>query len=297
LQWKNAAQWWANLVTWTLPAQTSSMDINGQVVGDKGQLTVDLPPGTGENAGNIQQAQAHIIAPDESQQTISLQQFAADRWQGSFPTPQVGAYLVQVTWRAAGKNGEESLTAQSGLVVPYSPEYRSQGTDTRFLTQLAQAARGSLLGPDDTAKVWDMSLVPVSQTVPLTFWLLALAALLLPLDIAARRLASIEFLTVAYKWVLARLSPAQAQLTSAANAIAETPAVSSLSNIRTRRAQLKSRATVPKPPPQHTTQPKATRETPSKPTAVNKQPEVSTTEALLAAKRKRAQVRERTKAD
>jgi uncharacterized membrane protein len=300
LQWKEAAQWWANLVTWTLPAQTSVMDINGQVVGDKGQITVDLPPGTGENAGNIQQAQAHIIAPDESQQTISLQQTAADRWVGSFPTPQVGAYLIQVTWRAGGKNAEESLTAQSGLVVPYSPEYRTQGTDMRFLSQLALATQGSLLGPDDTAKVWDMVLTPVSQTVPLTFWLLALAALLLPLDIAARRLASMEFLTVAYKWLLARLRPAQAQLAGAASALAETPAVSPLSSIRTRRAQLKNRVTTPKPAPPRTIQPKASGEAPAKSVASKRpveKPALSTTEALLAAKRKRTQVRERTKAD
>jgi uncharacterized membrane protein len=296
LQWKNAAQWWANLVTWTLPAQTSSMDINGHVVGDKGQLTVDLPPGTGENAGSTQQAQAHIIAPDSSQQTINLQQTASDRWEGSFPTSQVGAYLVQVTWRAARKNGENSLTAQTGLVVPYSPEYQTQGTDMRFLTLLAQAAKGSSLGPNDTAKVWDIPLVPVSQTVPLTFWLLALAALLLPLDIAARRLASIEFLSVAYKWVLAHFRPAQSQLASAASSVAETPTISSLSSIRTRREQRKSRTTVPKPPPQRTT----TKETPPKPAASKQpieQPKVSTTEALLEAKRKRTQVRERTKAE
>jgi uncharacterized membrane protein len=300
LQWKNAAQWWANLVTWTLPAQTSAMDINGQIVGDKGQLTVDLPPGTSENSGGAQQAQAHVIAPDGSQQTVGLQQTASDRWEGSFPTSLVGAYLVQVTWRAAGKNGENSLTAQTGLVVPYSPEYLTQGTDIRFLTLLAQAAKGNLLGPNDTSTVWDMSLAPVSQTVPLTFWLLALAALLLPLDIAARRLASVEFLTVAYKWVLAHLRPAQAQLTSVASAIAEAPTISSLSSIRTRREQRKSRVTAPKPPPQRTIRTKAAGETPPKPTA-NKQPveqpKVSTTEALLEAKRKRTKVGKGTKAE
>jgi len=43
----------------------------------------------------------------------------------------------------------------------------------RFLTLLAQAAKGSVLGPNDTSKAWDMPLAPVLQTVPLTFWLLA----------------------------------------------------------------------------------------------------------------------------
>ncbi len=293
LQWKDAAQWWANLVTWSLPAQTSAMDINGRVTGDKGQITVDLPPGTSANAGNLQQAQAHIIAPDASQQNISLQPTAPDRWEGSFPVSLVGAYLIQVTWQAAGKNGENRLAAQTGLVVPYSPEYRTQGTDMRFLALLAQAAKGSLLGPGDTAQVYNLPLAPVSQTVLLTFWLLALAALLLPLDIAARRLSSLEFLSIAQKWIRARLHLGQAQLASAAAPLAEAPTISSLSSIRTRREERKNRTPAPRPLRPETSRAKPGRETPATPPArkeQTEQPEVSTTEALLAAKRRRAQI-------
>jgi uncharacterized membrane protein len=304
LMWQNAAKWWANLVTWTLPSQNSAMNINGQVINDTAQLTVDLPAGTSSNSGNQQQAQAHIIAPDGSQQTVTLQPTAPDRWAGSFPATQVGAYLVQVTWQARnGKTVINKLTAQSGLAVPYSPEYRTQGTDTHFLTELAHADNGTLLGPNDTAKVYTLPLAPVSLSYPLTWILLALAALLLPLDIAARRLASIEFISEAYKWLITRLKPAQTRLATSAGALAETPLGSSLSSIRSRREQRRKRvassATRTKPSPTSSTlrqeakkrqtgdKPEPPSKQPASKQSETKQPAQSTTEALLAAKRKR----------
>lgn len=292
LSWKDAARWWANLVTWTLPAQNSAMNINGKVVNDTGQLTVDLPPGTTANGGNQQQAQAHIVGPDSSQQTVNLQPTAPDRWEGSFPLSQVGAYIIQVSWQNASKTNPSKLVAQTGLVVPYSPEYHTEGTDTRFLTLLAQAGKGQLLGANDTANVFNLPLVPVSTAVPLVFWLLGLAALLLPLDIAARRLASIEFLVIAYRWLQAKLKPGQAALATAT--AAEAPTIASLSSIRTRRAERKSQITPTKaaPKPLSKTSPKVQEQ--AAPAPVEKkqpaqQPQVSATETLLAAKRKRAQ--------
>ena len=78
LTWNNAARWWANLVTWTLPTPSdSALTVNGKVVNGMGQLTVDLnaavPVGTTQ-----QQLQVHIIgpSPDNNQQTITLQPIA-----------------------------------------------------------------------------------------------------------------------------------------------------------------------------------------------------------------------------
>ncbi len=294
LSWKDAARWWANLVTWTLPSQDSAMNINSKVVNDTGQITVDLPLGTTTNVGNQQQARAHIIGPASSQQTISLQPTAPDRWEGSFPVSQVGAYLIQVTWQALNGNTVNKLTAQTGLAVPYSPEYHTQGTDTPFLTQLAQADNGKLLGPDNTATVYDLPLAPVSQSYPLAFWLLALAALLLPLDIAARRLASMEFITAAYKWLKAALKPIQSRLAASSGTLKEEPLVNSLSNIRSRREQRRSRVFTRKMPPSTGIQDEA--KVNGKAEKPRRQPETksqtSTTETLLAAKRKREQERE-----
>src|SRR6266699_8599 len=115
LRWSNAARWWANLVTWTLPSADSQLNVNTQIVGGTGQLTVDLPPGSTAGAGGQQQVSVTIINPDLSKSTVTLQPTAPQRWQGSFPAEQVGAYLLQVTWQA--KNGSANgsrLTSTTG---------------------------------------------------------------------------------------------------------------------------------------------------------------------------------------
>jgi len=292
LSWSDGARWWANLVTWTLPAADSSLTINGRVVNGTGQITIDLPPGTTQSTAN-QQAQVHIIAPDLSQETITLQPTAPDRWEGNFPASQVGAYLLQVSWQGTPKgnqDGPNRLTATTGLVVPYSPEFLDLGTDIRFLAQLAQAGGGTLFGPDDTAKAFTQSLQPITASIPITFLLLTLAALLLPLDIAARRLSSLEFLTVGFRWLLSHLRPGGAQL--ATETAGQPPMVTSLGSVRARREERRTRSISLKPPPKPTTETKPVKEAKAAPTpqpTKDSTPKVASTETLLEAKRKRKQ--------
>lgn len=302
LLWQNAARWWANLVTWTLPAAQSSLDVNTTVANGSGQITVDLPSGIPITPGSQQQVQAHIIAPDLSQQTITLQPAAPGRWQGNFPTDQVGAYLLQVSWKSNSSGPATSLNTTTGLVVPYSPEYLSQGTNLSFLTLLARAGGGSLLGSNDTAASFANNLPPVSAALPITFLLLALAALLLPIDIALRRLSSLEFLVLAYQWLLARLGHAAPQLATETAQLPTTPLGSTLGTLRAQRSIRRSRAITIKPLPS-TKKPNTgvaasneQKETPKQEQAA-KQPEVSTTEMLLEAKRRRGKRMDKEEAE
>jgi uncharacterized membrane protein len=244
LQWKNAARWWANLVTWTLPSADSALNVNTKVVGGNAQITVDLPPGTSVEAGSQQQVQAIITAPDLSKASVTLQPTAPQRWEGSFPTDQVGAYLLRITWQAqaSGKGASSQLTTTTGLVVPYSPEYRSTGTDMHFLTLLAHTNGGTLIGPNGTAAAFASNLSPVSAAIPITFLLLTLAALLLPIDIAARRLSSVEFLVVGYRWLMARLQQWIPQLAPAQRLVSDVADDSLLGKMRVRREERRSRA-------------------------------------------------------
>ncbi len=307
ITWNNAPRWWANLVTWTLPASNnSSININGKVNNGMGQLTVDLPFAATGGSGQ-QQVQVHIIGPDLSQQTVNLQPTAPERWEGNFPASQVGAYLLQVTWKGAGQK-EATLSSTTGLVVPYSPEYRSQGTDIRLLKLLAQAGGGVLLSADDSANVFAQSLKPATASIPITFWLLILAALLLPIDIAARRLANLDFLAEGYAWLLAKLRPnkAAAVATGGSN---ESLSVAPLSQIRARREQTRSQGStinLPPVPSKQNGKAKVTRSTteqikatPKKAAAPPKEKPVqpreapgSVTSRLVEAKRQRKQEKE-----
>ncbi len=243
LAWDQAARWWANVVTWSLPAaNTSALTVNGNFVNGNGHLSVDLTSGI-PAANTQQQVQANIIAPDQSQQTVTLQPTAPEHWEGNFDTPQTGAYFIKVSWQAKGNditNSSNALSTETGMVVPYSPEYQTQGTDLRFLKQLAQAGAGSILSQQDFASAFNQTLVPAWASIPITFWLLIAAALLLPIDIAARRLAGRDFITAIYKWMATYLRPAEStQLaTSAGNIPAtETPAIASLNTLRAKRIQ------------------------------------------------------------
>jgi len=219
LRWNNVPLWWANLVTWTLPTPDSQLIVNGEIANGSGHVIMDLPPGTQAPPGSQQQVQATIIAPDLSQQTITLQPTAPGRWEGNFPTAQVGAYLLRVTWQAHSSNSTSQLTTTTGLVVPYSPEYRSIGTNLPFLKLLAQAGGGSILGPRDTTAAFSSNLPPVYSGLLITFWLFALAALLLPVDIALRRLSSLEFLVVGYRWLASHLGLRKAALATAGTGV------------------------------------------------------------------------------
>ncbi len=283
LQWNQAAQWWANLVTWTLPAPNSSMNINGQIVDGNGQITVDLPT---TQASAQQQVTVHIIAPDHSQ-TVSLQPAAPQRWQGSFSATSVGTYVFQVTWQGTSSKGAVSrLTATTGMVVPYSPEFRTQGTDTAFLKLLARDGGGTLLTINNSSGAFQQNLIPVSASLPITFLLLILAALLLPIDIAARRLSSLESLIVAWRWLLMHLRPGKFQLASATDGLKDSTIGATLGNVRLQREERRTRA---KPLASSKETVLARAEKARAPSVQPAQREMTTMEQLLEAKRKRMQ--------
>jgi uncharacterized membrane protein len=284
LQWSDAARWWANLVSWTIATPDSQLIVNSDIVGGNGHIIVDIPPETSATVGsaNQQQVQVKIIAPDLSQQAIVLQPSAPERWEGTFPTTLVGAYLLRVTWQArnSANNGPPNqLTTTTGLIVPYSPEYASSGTNTQFLNQLAHAGHGSILNSNDAASAFSANLPPVYAPISIVFWLFAIAALLLPVDIALRRLSSLEFLVVGYDWLLSHLGLRKA--TQAKNI----PDNLVLDAIRSHRKERKSRAANRKPKVATiSTKPVAKSATVDS----KKQEEVSMTEKLLEAKRKRS---------
>ena len=109
----------------------------------------------------------------------------------------------------------------------------------------------------------------------IVFWLFALAALLLPVDIALRRLSSLEFLVVGYYWLLSHLGLGKATLAK------NTQDNVVLDTIRSHRKGRKSRAASRKPKISTLTTKPATLDS-------KKQQEVSMTEKLLEAKRKRS---------
>ncbi|MFN2463035.1 MAG: VWA domain-containing protein [Candidatus Dormibacteria bacterium] len=169
----------ANMVAWTLPLRDDpDLGLRATSSGDTGHLIAELRSASADTT-----AVASIVAPDLATRQVPLLLTASGRFEGDFPADQVGAYILRVT---AGKHGRPEHAATAGLAVAYSPEFRFLGTDMNALSAIARAGGGQVLGSPDAAL--RVSLPPLQVQLGLAAWLLALAAVLLPVDVALRRL-------------------------------------------------------------------------------------------------------------
>jgi len=182
VKWSGFPQFWGKLASWTLPAEAEGdMVVTTGYRNGEGLVSVDIP---GERR-QVHDMLARVAAPDGSSFEISLPAEAPGQYSGKFPLKDPGAYLVQVVERA-GRGYARQKTA--GLVLPYSPEYLLQPEQQEFLARLAAAGGGQILDPEeDVSRVGRLPLPAVWGRTALWPRLLALAALLVPVDIAARR--------------------------------------------------------------------------------------------------------------
>ncbi|HEY8414279.1 MAG TPA: VWA domain-containing protein, partial [Thermaerobacter sp.] len=88
-----------------------------------------------------------------------------------------------------GSSAAEPVVVSTAVAVPYPAEFRNPEPDPSYLESLAAVTGGRLLDLDEWEAVLNAAEVPAPPgRRPLWPYLLALAAVLLPLDVAARRL-------------------------------------------------------------------------------------------------------------
>src|ERR671936_216414 len=108
---------------------------------------------------------------------------APGQYEADVPAAREGAYLVGIS---ALVHGHVRASLRTGLVVPYAAEYRTTGLDAHVLRSLAAIGTGTLLRAP--AQSFADNMPGMYAPRPLTTPLLLLALLLLPFDIAVRRL-------------------------------------------------------------------------------------------------------------
>ncbi len=178
LNWPSANVFFGDVVRYTLPQSGDpALHLETQVQGDHTHLLVSAPTDSGA-AVTIS-----AVAPDLSDQALTLASTGPGRFEGDLPTDQVGSYLVRVSQSVGGATKHANTF---GLFVPYSPEYRDLGTDLNSLRAIASAGGGVLI--TDVSKVYALPVPPVRAPQALEELLLVLAILLFPIDVALRRL-------------------------------------------------------------------------------------------------------------
>jgi Mg-chelatase subunit ChlD len=187
--WEQFAAFWAQTVRSSIRDRApSSLEVSVQNLGGAAQITLDAQSQAGAYLDGYQ-AQVRLIGPGGAAQAIDLQQVAPGEYTGQFQAAQPGSYMLNVTATPAEGSAGQALSEIAGWNLGYSDEYRLQSADPNLLEQIAAAGGGSLLSlADSAAQVFTHDLRSAWASHPAWTWLLLAAALLLPLDIAARRL-------------------------------------------------------------------------------------------------------------
>jgi Mg-chelatase subunit ChlD len=201
VRWEQFGTFAAQLIAWTVPRQVeNALNAQTQIEGTQAIVTAEAK---GQDGAPLPDAQvsATVVAPDGSSQVLALRQVGPGQFQGTIPSPQSGSYLVQVQAQNQGQSIGQQMV---GMVVPYSPEYRQQQSNPALLDRIAEETGGKRLETPVAAFAHNLAMVQRAREI--SWPLLLLTALLLPLDIAVRRLSLYRRdLTEARAWVAARL--------------------------------------------------------------------------------------------
>jgi hypothetical protein len=199
--WGDFDRFWAQAVRWTIVERRDlPAELTVTPEGEHARVALDVVA-EGDIPVNGLDAQVRVVSPAGEATQVTLSQRAPGRYEGRFEPAGEGAYLVRVS----GSLAEDPLLAfTTGWVRGYSPEYAALEGDPAYLTHLAELGGGRVLEDAVQSASHDVS----GRGVRRELWpyLLALAALLLPIDVGVRRLAfSRRDWARAWAWLRARL--------------------------------------------------------------------------------------------
>ena len=193
VQWGGYRSFWAQAVRWVAKeVQGGSFQVATSVRGDRGVVALDAMTSDGDLIEGLS-VMARVSSPREGEKPIQIElvQKGPGRYEGEFPLGEVGTYNVHLMTREDGKLRHSVTT---GLVAPYSDEFKRLRTDRPALQNLANAGGGRLIEPqallDGDVDPWDRTAlaerIALEERWP---WVLAAALLLFLVDVALRRVA------------------------------------------------------------------------------------------------------------
>ncbi|HET6319768.1 MAG TPA: VWA domain-containing protein [Chloroflexota bacterium] len=181
LQWPGMPRLFNALVGWTIPPAQGPLQVSLRAAPDAGHITVE----TSALQSSGLAVNARLAQPGQAPVDVPLAGTGPGRYEGEFPLPAPGTYLMRVE---AQRDGAPVAAADAALPVSYAAEFRRVSADPARMEQIARAGGGRVLSLDEPAAAFADDLAPVTSPLPLQYWLLLFAAVLLPMDVALRRL-------------------------------------------------------------------------------------------------------------
>jgi uncharacterized membrane protein/Mg-chelatase subunit ChlD len=184
LAWSGFNRFFSQLVSWTFPGEeTGGIEATFDTVGNTTDLHVESVEADG-SPRDFYATSAVLVGPDLEPRTVDLVQVAPGVYQVPLGEIDPGAYAVRITQT---RPGSSPLGRTIGLVAPTAAEYRRLGANEPFLGALRSATGGTVITTAEDPWIHDLS--SIDRFTDLWPFLLVLALLLWPLDIALRRMS------------------------------------------------------------------------------------------------------------
>ncbi len=183
LNWEDYSRFWSQAIRWTMTeGANSNLETRVVMEDEQARVIVDARDEDGAFLNGLNLETRVVFDPEQDAQRIELRQVAPGRYEGVFTPDEEGAYFLRTT-----DPSREGISQTTGWVMTYSPEYEVRQVDDTLLAAIAQLTNGRNLAATPEG-IFEHNLSVISASVPLWPWLLLAAMLLLPFDIAVRRL-------------------------------------------------------------------------------------------------------------
>jgi uncharacterized membrane protein len=184
LAWDGFSRFFSQLVAWTFPGEeTGGIEATFDDRGGQTSLHVESVEPDG-SARDFYTTTAVVVGPDLEPTQVTLAQIAPGVYEAPLGAVDPGAYAVRISQT---RPGDAPLGRTVGLVARTAAEYRDLGANEPFLA----AVRATTGGSEVTTALdpWRHDLAATAHSTELWPWLLVIALLLWPLDIALRRVS------------------------------------------------------------------------------------------------------------
>lgn len=182
LNWQDYNKFWAQVLRSTMrKSPPTDFQTNVDISGGIGKLVVDAVDDKG-NFLNLLKFAGSVVGPDMNAHEVRIEQTGPGRYEGSFDAREPGSYVVNVSQKNSGSTGPDVNVVN----IPYSPEYKDLTPNTALLKHLASETSG-IFSPSSSS-VLSQRFRRSPTYSDLWQLLILLSALMLPVDVAVRRL-------------------------------------------------------------------------------------------------------------
>ncbi|MBP6965423.1 MAG: VWA domain-containing protein [Armatimonadetes bacterium] len=182
VSWPDYGRFWAQVLRSTMRKNPpTDFQTVVEVENGVGSVTIDAVDDKG-NFLNQLDFKGSVVGPSMKGKQLAIEQTGPGRYEAAFDAREVGSYVVNVVRR----DQDQTSPDVNVVTIPYPPEYKDIAPNTALLRQIASETRGRF--DPEPSEVFTQEFRRSRAYNDLWRLLVILAAVLLPLDVAVRRI-------------------------------------------------------------------------------------------------------------